>query len=79
MREAGLITSLHICTGFLGRFDRDFEPARRAISHCDTAFRPLVHQFHCSIREDCIAACCKDLLAASVQQPKTLSTRHRCN
>ena len=39
MRVGGVITSLHICTGFLGRVSRFLEPAdarfRAAIQHLD--------------------------------------------
>ena len=78
MRVGGVITNLHICTGFLGRVIAIFRASGRAISCRDTAFRPLVHQSHCSLREDCIAACCKDLPKQPVCS-KTLSTRHQCN
>ena len=65
-------------TGFCGQQSRVFGASRRPFWGHDTAFRPLVHQFHCSLREDCIAACCKDLPKQPVCS-KTLSTRHQCN
>ena len=79
MRAGGVIGSYNLCHGFLVTASARFEPAKAAISCHDTAFRPLVHQFYCSLREFCIAACQQQpQCAATHTRRKTLSTRYRC-